>query len=220
MQYSARMWRLCGLQAALNTKWGGFVSVMWIANGLMRLSAEMMLWFERMGVIFAVRVVCLSEKLVDWKMTGDEMNCLVMGSAHRNDRQKNNRESRFIFHGAQGRTRTDTPCGGGFWVPCVYQFRHLGSGFGLLKNGIIKHQYLVSTNFCKKIKKHAWASGVISKNSGLWWEENECVTMARGLKPNSGMWKDGNFVWLCGMTRRTHRHWIEKVLHGLRLQLV
>ena len=145
---------------------------------------------------------------------------LVMGSAHGNNRQKNNRESRFIFHGAQGRTRTDTPCGGGFWVPCVYQFRHLGSGFGLLKNGIIKHQYLVSTNFCKKIKKHAWASGVISKNSGLWWEENECVTMARGLKPNSGMWKDGNFVWLCGMTRRTHRHWIEKVLHGLRLQLV
>ena len=31
-----------------------------------------------------------------------------------------------LLTGAQGRTRTDTPCGGGFWVPCVYQFRHLG----------------------------------------------------------------------------------------------
>ena len=122
-----------------------------------------------MGVILQLGVACLGNVLVDWNMAGDAMNRLVMEIAHGNDRQKNNRESRFIFHGAQGRTRTDTPCGGGFWVPCVYQFRHLGSGFGLLENDIIKHQYLVSTNFYNKIKKYAWASGVISKNSGLWW---------------------------------------------------
>ena len=42
-----------------------FVSEMWIANGLMPLSAEMMLRFENMGVIFVARVVRLSEKLVD-----------------------------------------------------------------------------------------------------------------------------------------------------------
>ena len=44
---------------------------------------------------------------------GSESEADIMES-HRNNRQKNNRESRFIFHGAQGRTRTDTPCGGGF----------------------------------------------------------------------------------------------------------
>ena len=167
-----------------------------IANGLMSLSAEMMRWFE--DVIFVARMVCLSEVLVDWSMEGDAVHRLVMGGWHGNGRQKNNRESRFIFHGAQGRTRTDTPCGGGFWVPCVYQFRHLGSGFGLLENDIIKHQYLVSTDFYKKIKKYAWASGVISKNSGLWWGENERVIMAMGLKSNLGMGIriDGSFAYL------------------------
>ena len=90
---------------------------------------------------------------------------------------KNNRESRFIFHGAQGRTRTDTPCGGGFWVPCVYQFRHLGSGFGLLENDIIKHKYSVSTNFCKNIKKDGWCLSVLNKNSDLIWVKKVGVTM-------------------------------------------
>ena len=169
------MWRLCGLQAALNARWGVFLSEMRIVNGPMSLIAEMMRWFE--DVIFAARMVCLSEVLVDWRMAGDAMNCVVMGSTHRNDRQKNNRESRFIFHGAQGRTRTDTPCGGGFWVPCVYQFRHLGSGFGLLENDIIKHKYSVSTNFCKNIKKDGWYWNVVNKNSDLIWVKKVGVTM-------------------------------------------
>ena len=154
-----------------------FVSEMRIANGLMSLSAEMMLWFEGMGVIFQLGVACLGNVLVDWNMAGDAMNYLVMGSGHGNDRQKNNRESRFIFHGAQGRTRTDTPCGGGFWVPCVYQFRHLGSGFGLLENDIIKHKYSVSTNFCKNIKKDGWYWNVVNKNSDLIWVKKVGVTM-------------------------------------------
>ena len=42
-----------------------FVSEMRIANGLMSLSAEMMLGFEGVGVIFVARVVCLGEVLVD-----------------------------------------------------------------------------------------------------------------------------------------------------------
>ena len=29
--------------------------------------------------------------------------------------------------GAESRNRTGTPCGAGFWVQCVYQFRHLGN---------------------------------------------------------------------------------------------
>ena len=165
-----------------------------IANGLMSLSAEMMLWFEGMGVIFQLGVACLGNVLVDWNMAGDAMNYLVMGSVHRNDRQKNNRESRFIFHGAQGRTRTDTPCGGGFWVPCVYQFRHLGSGFGLLENDIIKHQYLVSTDFYNKIKKYAWASGVISKNSGLWWGRKWVCGHGKRIKTK---FRHVNSWWLC-----------------------
>ena len=146
-------------------------------SAIMPLSAEMVLWFEGMGVIFQLGVACLGNVLVDWNMVGDAMNYLVMGSVHRNDRQKNNRESRFIFHGAQGRTRTDTPCGGGFWVPCVYQFRHLGSGFGLLENDIIKHKYSVSTNFCKNIKKDGWYWSVLNKNSDLIWVKKVGVTM-------------------------------------------
>ena len=150
-----------------------------IANGLMSLSAEMMRWFE--DVIFVARMVCLSEVLVDWSMEGDAVHRLVMGGWHGNGRQKNNRESRFIFHGAQGRTRTDTPCGGGFWVPCVYQFRHLGSGFGLLENDIIKHKYSVSTNFCKNIKKDGWYWSVLNKNSDLIWVKKVGVTMEQGV---------------------------------------
>ena len=136
-----------------------------------------MLWFKGVDVVFDARVVWLGEVVADWNWAGGAMNRLVIGSEYQNERQKNNRESRFIFHGAQGRTRTDTPCGGGFWVPCVYQFRHLGSGFGLLENDIIKHKYSVSTNFCKNIKKDGWCWSVVNKNSDLIWVKKVGVTM-------------------------------------------
>ena len=60
--------------------------------------------------------------------------------------KKQQKKSNNPLSGTRGRTRTDKPFGGGFWIPCVYQFRHSGLEYAFT---IFKIAYDLSKHYPK-----------------------------------------------------------------------